>query len=291
MNQARIAPGQRGQDDVVDGAAVHAADLAVVLERGAHEHDPPLGRGLEVERRLGRGAAVGELRGDRAGLGGSAPDAATERLRVAAQRAHGDPGMRADSATALRGQPGRRRLRGCDPVVAHELARPGVDVEQHLAEVDGRDAVDEDLVGLVEQRDPAVLEPLDEVDLPERAVGVEPARHDARGQLAQLVERAGAGQCGAAYVVGEVEVLVVDPDRVGQAAGDAAYVLAVAGHERDPVVDVRQQRVVVEAGVTGVEDLERRVVHRRLRRLLGQQREVARAQPLAHSPNPSRRGV
>ena len=75
-------------------------------------------------------------------------------------------------------------------------------------------------MGLREQGHPAVLEPLDEVDLPQRAVGVEPARHDPRGQLAELVEGARTRERGAAYVVGEVEVLVVDPDRVGQAARD-----------------------------------------------------------------------
>ena len=57
----------------------------------------------------------------------------------------------------------------------------------------------------------------------------------------------GSRQRGAAYVVGEVEVLVVDPDRVRETARHPAYALAVAGHERDPVVDVGEQRVVVEA--------------------------------------------
>src|SRR6185295_19172858 len=108
------------------------------------------------------------------------------------------------------------RLGRGDPVVADQLARAWVDVEQHLAEVDGGDAVDEDLVGLGEQRDAAVLEPLYEVDLPQRTVGVQPARHDPRGQVTELVEGAGTGQRGAAYVVGEVEVLVVDPHRVGE---------------------------------------------------------------------------
>ncbi len=239
--------------------------------------------------RLRRGAPVGQLAGDRADLGSGAAHGAAERLGVAAQRADGDLGV----ARRLQHRLGRelrgRRLRGRHPVVAHQLARAGVDVEQHLAEVDRRDAVDQDLVGLREQRDAAVLETLDEVDLPQRAVGVEPARHDARGQVAQLVEGARTRQRGAAYVVGEVEVLVVDPDGVGQAARDAAYVLAVARHERDPVVDVGQQRVVVEVRVGRVEDLQRGVVHRRLRRLLRQQGEVARAQPLAHPANPFRR--
>ena len=147
------------------------------------------------------------------------PSGAAERLGVAAQRAHRRPrGCAPTRPSALAASLAGRRLGGGHPAVVDQLARAGVDVEQHLAEVDGRDAVDQDLVGLGEQRDPAVLEPLDEVHLPQRTVGVEPARHDPRGQLAQLVHRARTRQRGAAYVVGEVEVLVVDPDRVGQAA-------------------------------------------------------------------------
>ena len=208
------------------------------------------------------------------------------RLGVAAQRGDRHPRVRDGLGDGADRQAGRRRLVAGSPPVVHEVARTGVDVEQHLAEVDGGDAVDEDLVGLRQHGHPATLEALDEVDLPQRPVRVEPARHDPPGQLAELVQGARAGQRGAAYVVGEVEVLVVDPDRVGQAARHPAYVLAVAGHERDPVVDVGEQRVVVEAGVGGVEDLEGRVVHRRLRGLVGQQSEVTRAQSLAHGANP-----
>jgi len=61
-------------------------------------------------------------------------------------------------------------------------------------------------------------------------------------------------------VVGQVEVLVVDPHRVRQAAGHLLEALAVARHERDPVLDQPQQPVVVEAGLPRLEDLDRGVV-------------------------------
>ena len=143
-------------------------------------------------------------------------------------------------------QPGVGRVPVGVPLVAAEDLHLGVLVEQHLAEVDGLDAVDERLVGLVEQRDPAVGQPLDEVDLPQRPGPVERPRDDPRDQLAQLLGVARAGQRGAAYVVADVEVLVVDPDRVGQVPGDRLHPLAVARHERDPVEDQRHEPVVVE---------------------------------------------
>ena len=46
--------------------------------------------------------------------------------------------------------------------------------------------------------------------------------------------RARTGQPGAAHVVGDVEVRVVDPDRVGQVPGHLGDPLAVPRHEREP---------------------------------------------------------
>jgi len=62
-------------------------------------------------------------------------------------------------------------------------------------------------------------------------------------------------------VEAEVEVAVVDPDRVGQPAGDRLELLPVARHEGDPVGDQVHEPVVVEPGVARVEDLDRGVVH------------------------------
>ena len=141
-------------------------------------------------------------------------------------------------------------------------SRSGSCVEQHLAEVDGLDAVDEHLVGLGEQRDPAVGEPLDEVDLPQRAAAVQRARHDPGDQLAQLVDAcpAAAARSG---VRGSRGRSAASSTQTGLARRPGTlHPLAVARHEGDPVLDQRDQPVVVEAGrVTGLEDLDRRVVH------------------------------
>ncbi len=184
-------------------------------------------------------------------------------------------------------QPCRRRGPQRPPVVGLQVLGLRSDVEQQLPEVDGVDAVDEGLVGLVEQRHPALAQPLDEVDLPERPVPVEGAGHDPGDQLAELVVRPRARQRGAAYVVADVELLVVAPHRRREAAGHGAHPLPVARHERDPVQDQRDQPVVVEAGVAGLEDLDRRVVQRGRRRFCGQEGQVPRTDPLAHRLNPS----
>ena len=124
--------------------------------------------------------------------------------------------------------------------------------------------------------DPAVLEPLDEVDLPQRPVPVERPGHDPGDQLAQLVGATGARQGGAAYVVGRSKSVVVDPDRVGQppghllrsAGGSAARTRSGrrsarrGGRSRSPSRRARRSR--------------RRVVARRGGRLGGQERQVAR---------------
>ncbi len=110
-------------------------------------------------------------------------------------------------------------------------------VEQHLPDVDRRDAVDHRLVGLRDDREAAVGEPLDEVDLPQRAVRVERPRHQPGHQLGELGGRPGPGQRRAADVERDVEVGVVDPDRPGQLARDVAHLLPVPRHRHQPPLD------------------------------------------------------
>ena len=200
--------GHGGQDDVVDGAAVRVAHLAVA-RRGSVVRSRSAAAG---ERVTAIGVSCSERR-----FASALTTVPTRRVAVAPRHsesedpdsvergASGDPtGVRTDStrsrpATARAGSSG-------GPTRRAQRARAGVDVEQHLAQVDGRDAVDQDLVGLGEQRDAAALQPLDEVDLPQRPVGVERPRHDPGHQLAELVHRARPRQRRAAYVVAEVEV-------------------------------------------------------------------------------------
>ena len=239
--------GDRGQDDVVDGAPVHPADLAVVLERRPDEDHAALLGGLEVERVLGGRAPVRQRGGDGTEPARGVARRTTERRGRAAGGVDRHRRLGQHLGDRAEHQSGRALLAARCPALVHQLTRAGVDVEQDLADVDGRAAVDEDLVGLREQGDAAALQPLDEVHLPQRPGAVQPPRHDPGDQLAELVDRARAGQRGATHVVGEVEVRVVHPDRVGEPAGHLPHHLAVARHERDPVVDVGDQAVVVEA--------------------------------------------
>ena len=276
--------GDGGQDDVVDGAAVGVAHRAVLGQGPSYGHEAALLR----ERAADRGVLLGAPVRERVDHG---PDASGGGIGTPPHRAAGaadgvECGVRrADGVADRLEQQSRRRLgTPRPPVVGAELAALRRPVEQDLGEVDDLRAVDQRLVRLGEHRDAAALEALDEVDLPQRPVTVERSGDDPRDELTELVHRPGAGQGGAAYVVAEVEVRVVDPDRVREVAGHPADPLAVARHERDPVGDQLNERVVVEARRAGVEDLDRGVVHRRRRGLGGQEGQIARPQPLAHPP-------
>ena len=206
--------------------------------------------------------------------------------RVVIQSVRGLSRLSVTAVSGRRDRPGRATRA---PVVVVPEGRPvRGGVEQHLADVDGLAAVDQDLVALGQQRDAAVLEALDEVALPQRTAPVERPGRDARDELAQLVHRSRARQRGASYVVAEVEALVVHPGRVGQPPRHQLQALPVARDEGDPVGDQLHEPVVVEAGLPRVEDLHRRVVHGRRGGLCGQDGQVPRPEPLAHLM-PSRR--
>ena len=61
------------------------------------------------------------------------------------------------------------------------------------------------------------VDALDEPELPQRAVAVEHLRHEPLGELEQLAPAPGRGQRGQPHVVGDVEAVVVDPDRAAAA--------------------------------------------------------------------------
>ena len=250
--------GERGQDDVVDGAAVRLADRAVVGEVGAHRDDAALlGQlaGDRASRRPGAGRP-GRPRPRRRGVVAPSTPRTSEPVLVRTVSSDGAGPVERSRGPRRPDQAERRGAAVRVPAVGAERLRLLADVEQHLAEVDGLDAVDEHLVRLGEQRDPAAGQPLDDVHLPERAVAVERAGDDARHQLAQLVEGARARQRRAAHVVGEVERRVVDPDRVGQPARHHLHPLPVArartrsarrsagpaGRGRDPTPRGRRSR-------------------------------------------------
>src|SRR4051794_1754473 len=141
------------------------------------------------------------------------------------------------------------------------------------------------MVGLREDREPAVLQAFDDVDLPQRARPVEVARLHPADELAELVEGARSRQRAAPDVVAEVERLVVDPYRVGDPARDEAHLLPVARNHRDALADQPTQGVVLVAGVGAVsraEDRDLANVHCSGRALEVEERDVESREPFAH---------
>ena len=78
---------------------------------------------------------------------------------------------------------------------ASGIVRLAGEVEQHGRDVDAGDAVDQRVVRLLDHRDVAALEPLDEPQLPERAAPVEQLGLHALEQREQLrADRASAAR-------------------------------------------------------------------------------------------------
>ena len=239
-------------------------DLGHALDR--------LARGVQRRCRPRRGAerAAGERR-TAARTSPRTPRAASEAALGSGWGAHGSPSCGS----------GRR----------HRL-----EVEQHGREVDAGDAVDERVVRLGDQREAAVVEPLDEPQLPQRLRAVELLRVDARGQRAQLLLAAGARERGVAQVVLEVEARVVDPQRPAGLERRHRELLPVARDEVQPAADVVGE--VREGRRRALEDHHGADVHVRVRPFLGEEGRVHRGEPIAvrlrhvfSLPNRSRESV
>ncbi len=82
------------------------------------------------------------------------------------------------------------------------------------------DAVEDGVVHLGDERRPLPFQPFDDVHLPQRPVRVEAAAHDRRHETVELGCATRRGQAGPHQVVVQLELRVVDPDRVVQPEGD-----------------------------------------------------------------------
>ena len=102
----------------------------------------------------------------------------------------------------------------------------GAEVEEHRHDVGSGDAVDQTVMGLRDEGETVIAEPLRHPDLPQRLRPVELLRHDPGRESFQLAVVARRGQGRVAHVVLEVEVGVVDPDRPAEAERDGGELLA-----------------------------------------------------------------
>ena len=284
--------GDDGEDDVVDRATVLTAYCLEVVE--AHRHHAKAARladrGIE---RVGRGRPS---HGDEGC--GKARGPTREALRGFAH---------VDRARAQRVDRGGRTAQHLGDGLRHELDVAGWaprlpvhglgglgnrrGVEDDLSDVEGTGAIDHRVVRLGEQREPSALQPLDQIHLPERTIAIERSRHEATDEIAQLGIGARAWQRGPAYVIADVEFLVVDPHRVGQPPRDRAHLLPIARHESDACLDQVPEAVVVESALGLLEQHDPTDVHRGRRLLQVEERHVEWTEPVGHRASSPRQQV
>ena len=234
--------------------------LPIALTSGSGSDTAAKARWLVIEwlngvagaslKRVGGASALRAARSSR-GLG------APRRDRRAAPRRARCPRSRGSSLHALhellelvlqrRGeQLGDAELVGVGARLARRLdgARLGREVEHAGRHRDAGLAVDGGVVDLAVEADAAVGQALDDVELPERAAAVEQHRVQPRGERLELRDRARLGQHHVADVVVEVDVVVVDPDRVGEVERHQRELAREHRRQVHPLGDVRLHRLV-----------------------------------------------
>ena len=151
---------------------------------------------------------------------------------------------RSSSASASSCARGRQRPR--DPLMIGRRHRHRVrrGVEQHGRDVDARDAVDERVMGLRQQREAVVGQALHQPQLPQRPAAIQCLREHAAREALQLVVAAGTRQRRVPDVVGDLEVRIVDPHRPTLVQRHECQPLAVAGHQVQPRDDRLDQLLV-----------------------------------------------
>ena len=167
------------------------------------------------------GEAVGHLR-DKAGAGDAGED---RRLVEVRQR----PGQRAEHSKRIAReahQPAGQHLQiGRLPIGpirsrAGQLPALGREVEEHSHDLGAGEAVDQRVVDLREQRLLPVLQPVDQIELPERARPIERAGDDAGDLLGELLLPTARRQSQLAHVEVEIEVGIVEPVGVIEPEGN-----------------------------------------------------------------------
>ena len=137
---------------------------------------------------------------------------------------------------------------------------------------------------LGDRRDEVVLEPLDHVHLPQRTAPVERPRHHLRTEARKLVEVAGCRQGDASHVVLELDVGILDPERMVELERDLRQPPAERRQQVEPALDQRED--LLEGVATGhggrVEHARAADVHVVVGRLHVEERRVEARESLHH---------
>ncbi len=203
--------------------------------------------------------------GDAPGLAGEVEQPARRAGEV--QRRPREPERLVEAVADGIAREGERARDGArHPAVA--VARIGLrrDVEQERHELDRGEPVDEAVVGLADDADPAVRQVVGDPQLPERAVVLQRRGHDLVDDPAEVRARR------AQDVVGDVKGGVVDPDGVAEPERDRGELLAVARRAAEAAVDVGEHVLEARWRTVGGRVEERRPAHVH-RRPLGLERQ------------------
>ena len=212
---AAHAAGDARHEDVVDRGAERFAHLANLGERERLAGEPPAARQPALERARRRGAVEGGRDAPLAALGEVALDAHPVAHGPCGRRDPAEPGGQV-SQRPTQALPCRRQRLRC-PRGRNHRGIVGRVVVERAEHVQHADAVG---VGMVQQRhegDAAAFEALDDPGLPQRPVAIQRVGVDLLDERAELLHPAGRGTDDAAHVRVEIELGVLDPDRVMQA--------------------------------------------------------------------------
>ncbi len=289
-------PAQRPRDarqhDVVDRCLEDVAHQLHVLERHRQRGEPLAVGDRAVERRPRRAeergrrllAAAGQLAVVQAEVGDDL-DARLQRRERLARLARQRRG-RVRQHPRVRGQRVGLPLLG----QRHE-ARPRREVEERRQHRRTAHPVEDRVMHLGHQRRPLPLEPLHDVHLPQRAVGIERPAHHRRHERVELGLAARRRQAGPGDVVVQLEVRVVDPHGVVEPEGHPHRPLAERPHQVQALLDhaadlrvARRRREERAPPLRRVHDQRHAHVHRGRRRLERQERRVHPDQGPHHRP-------
>jgi hypothetical protein len=162
-------------------------------------------------------------------------------------------------------QPAVARFRFGHPQIIWQRARVRRAANEDLSQLDGIAAIEHREVCLGDDCMTAVCQTVQQVELPEWPASIQRSGLHSGAELGQLLLGTRLGQRGATDVIFDVECPVVDPDRIGEIAGDTTELLPVSGHQRDAVLDEADHTVMVEPITDRPQQGDAANVHRCLR--------------------------
>ena len=133
------------------------------------------------------------------------------------------------------------------PIIRRNIPAIRIGVQQDREDLGAGHSVDGGVVQLGEGRHPAILETLDQIQLPERAGTIQRSCVDPRHQLRQLSAIARRWHGDVTDVEIEIELGVLDPVRVIEAEGNGHEFAAKRREQVDPAGDERSERLEVES--------------------------------------------